>query len=320
MKPVTKKILILSTCFMGAGILLTFAGIAAGGWPGFELTRNGLRSAATQRQPYILEKTQIDNFSGLDINIGSEADIILAPSDDDHFYLEYALDGDYEEPSYEISDGTFHFTQGDTGAAVNGIYFFSPGSLSENIAPEIRLYIPESAQLSDIKIYNDYGDLSIQQITAEHADIQADYGDIDLTDSVFANAEITLAAGDFEADSSAIANLAFINEYGDSEFDSMTVNTADLTAEAGDIYFNVTELLKLTGINEYGDTTLVLHDPLEGYSFNLNTEYGEISVPGSAPGRLDTSDMLEMSYTSQADGTQTVEFTAESGDIDVKLN
>lgn len=92
MKPVTKKILIISTCFMGAGVLLTCAGIAAGGWPGFEITRNGLRSAATQRQPYILEKTQIENFSELDINIGSEADIILKPSGNDHFYLEYTLD------------------------------------------------------------------------------------------------------------------------------------------------------------------------------------------------------------------------------------
>lgn len=320
MKPVTKKILILSTCFMGAGILLTFAGIAAGGWPGFELTRNGLRSAATQRQPYILEKTQIDNFSGLDINIGSEADIILAPSDDDHFYLEYALDGDYEEPSYEISDGTFHFTQGDTGAAVNGIYFFSPGSLSENIAPEIRLYIPESAQLSDIKIYNDYGDLSIQQITAEHADIQADYGDIDMTDSTFTSAVITLSAGDFATDSSAIDELTFTNEYGDSEFRSMTVKAADLTAEAGDIFLDATQLQTLTGVNEYGDTTLLLHDPLEGYSFNLNTEYGEISVPDTAPGRLDTTDIGEMSYTSQSDENQTIEFTAESGDIEVKVN
>ena len=213
MKPVTKKILIISTCFIGAGVLLTCAGIAAGGWPGIEITRNGLRSAATQRQPYILEKTQIENFSELDINIGSEADIILKPSGNDHFYLEYTLDGDYEEPSYGISDGTFHFTQGSAGTAINGIYFFGPGRLSKDIDPEIRLYIPESAQLSDMNIYNDYGNLSIQQVTAGNADIQADYGDIDLTDSAFASAAITLSAGDFEADSSTINELTFINEF-----------------------------------------------------------------------------------------------------------
>lgn len=280
MKPVTKKILIISTCFMGAGVLLTCAGIAAGGWPGFEITRNGLRSAATQRQPYILEKTQIENFSELDINIGSEADIILKPSGNDHFYLEYTLDGDYEEPSYGISDGTFHFTQGSSGTAINGIYFFGPGRLSKDIDPEIRLYIPESAQLSDIKIYNDYGNLSIQQVTAGNADIQADYGDIDLTDSAFASAAITLSAGDFEADSSTIDELTYINEYGDS--------------------------------------TLLLHDPLEEYTFDLKTEYGVINVPLSAPGRLDASDIAEMTYTSQADGDKMIKFIAESGDIEVK--
>lgn len=145
---------------------------------------------------------------------------------------------------------------------------------------EIRLYIPESAQLSDIKIYNDYGNLSIQQVTAGNADIQADYGDIDLTDSAFASAAITLSAGDFEADSSTIDELTFINEYGDS--------------------------------------TLLLHDPLEEYTFDLKTEYGVINVPLSAPGRLDASDIAEMSYTSQADGDKMIEFIAESGDIEVK--
>lgn len=305
---------------MGVGVLLTFAGIAAGGWPGFEITRSGLRSTATQHQSYVLEKTQLDSFSELDISIDSGADIVLEPSDDDHFYLEYTLDGDYEEPSYGISDGVFHFTQKETGAVINGIYFFGSGALSENTAPEIRLYVPENAHLSDVYIYNDYGDLSIQQVTAEHTDIQAGYGDIYLTESVFASAAITLSAGDFEADSSTIDELTFTSEYGDSEFNSMTVKAADLTIESGTVYLDVMHLQTLTGVNEYGDTTLLLHDPLEEYSFDLNTEYGVINVPDSAPGRLDASDIAEMSYTSQADGDKTIEFTAESGNIEVKLN
>lgn len=320
MKPVTKKILILSTCFMGAGVLLTCAGIAAGGWPGFEITRNGLHSAATQRQPYILEKTPVDPFSGLDINIGSEADIILEPSDDDNFYLEYTLDGDYEEPTYEISDGTLRFTHGDAGAVINGVYFFGSGAALENTTPEIRLYIPEDVQLSDLTVYNDYGDLSIQQIHAEHADICLDYGDMDLTDSTFASADIEISLGDLEADASSVGELDFTNGYGDSEWNSMTVKTADLTIEYGDLLFDAAGLETLTGINEYGDTSLLLRDPLSEYTFDLNTEYGVIDIPDNAPGKLDASDIAEMSYTSQADSDKTIGFTAESGDIEVNLN
>lgn len=318
MKPLTKKILILSTCLMGAGVLLTCAGIAAGGWPGFKITRNGLRSSATQRQPYILEKTQIGSFSSLDINIGSEADIILEPSDDDHFYLEYTLDGDYNEPSCKISNGTLHFTHGDTGAVVNGVYFFGPGTDSENITPEIRLYIPEGLKLSDLTVYNDYGNLSIQQIKAEHADINLDYGDMDLTDSTFASADIDISAGDFEADASSVDELSFINEYGDSEFNSMTVKTADLTIECGDLLLEAAGFETLTGVNEYGDTSLLLHGPLNEYTLNLSTEYGVITIPDNAPGKLDATDIAEMSYTSQADGNKMIEFTAESGDIEMK--
>ena len=77
MKPVTKKILIISTCFMGAGVLLTCAGIAAVGWPGFEITRNGLRPAAPKRQPYILEITQLETFTEMDFNTGTEVQLIM---------------------------------------------------------------------------------------------------------------------------------------------------------------------------------------------------------------------------------------------------
>ena len=100
----------------------------------------------------------------------------------------------------------------------------------------------------------------------------------------------------------------------------MTVKTADLTIVYGDLLFDAAGLETLTGINEYGDTSLLLRDPLSEYTFDLNTEYGVIDIPDNAPGKLDASDIAEMSYTSQADNDKTIGFTAESGDIEVNLN
>lgn len=48
MKKTTKIILISSLCFMGTGALLTGAGMAAGGWPGFVITHDGIHSYSTR--------------------------------------------------------------------------------------------------------------------------------------------------------------------------------------------------------------------------------------------------------------------------------
>ncbi len=79
MKKATRNILIISACCMGAGVLAAAAGLAAGGWFGIQITRDGIRSASSDNEPYILKKTKLDNFSEIKIDIGSEADIELPP-------------------------------------------------------------------------------------------------------------------------------------------------------------------------------------------------------------------------------------------------
>ena len=49
MKKATRNILIISACCMGAGVLAAAAGLAAGGWFGIQITRDGIRSASSDK-------------------------------------------------------------------------------------------------------------------------------------------------------------------------------------------------------------------------------------------------------------------------------
>ncbi len=318
MKSLTKKILLISGCCMGAGLLLTGAGIASGGWPGFALTRAGVLSASSREEPYTRDKTKLEEFSGIDLAIGSEADVEFLPSDDDSFYLEYTLYGDSDRQEYDISDGILHFAY-DADDSV-GVYFFGPGSNTRAGSPVIRFYIPENRQLSKVDIRSSFGDLRICDLSAQQADIRLDYGDLNIENADFDTGTLELSAGDLEISDSTIQTLSLTSEYGDCDLTGMEVESAALTIDAGDLTFCADSLRTLTGYNDYGDTSLTLPGQIGDYSFALYTEYGEINVPEDAPGRLVSEDMMEMAYDFQKDGDKSIEFETSSGDIDVEMN
>lgn len=313
MKSLTKKIFLISGCCMGAGLLLTGAGVASGGWPGFALTRTGVLSASSREEPYTMEKTRLEEFSGIDLVIGSEADIEFLPSNDNSFYLEYTLYGQSGRQVYDISDDTLHFTY-DIDNSV-GVYFFGLGSGTRSGSPVIRIYVPENRQLSKVDIRSSFGDLLICDLSAKQADIRVDYGDLNMENADFNTGTLELSAGDLEISDSTIKTLSLTNEYGDCELTGMNVESAALTIDAGDLIFRADSLETLTGYNDYGDTSLTLPGQFVDYSFTLYTEYGEITVPEDAPGRLVSEDMMEMTYDSQGDGEKNIEFEASSGNI-----
>ena len=351
MKPLTKKLLITSSCLMAAGALLIGAGYALGGWPGLKLTRSGLSSDSDRKEPYILRKTKIDAFTKADLNIGSEADIEILLSEDENFYLEYTMNGEYGEPVWDVSDDLLSLKQNDT--TIGGIYFFQMGSVSDHESYSLRLYLPEGTVLSSLDIYNDfgsldmkgiqtdafsasldygnlnlsscqfetadlqldYGNLYLKQVLTDELDAVLDYGDLEMTDCRLGRGNIELSSGDLASSSSAADSLVVINEYGDLDLEQMTIRDADITLESGDLYFDAEGLESFTGTNEYGNAVILLHDDLDSYFFDLVTEFGELRLPESVSGRIE-SDVNEMHFV-KSDGSKTVKFTAESGDIEV---
>lgn len=342
MKPVTKKILILSSCFMGAGVILTAAGIFAGGRPGFMFTEEGFVSASSAasetRENYRLEKTAIDPFTGIDLRLDSQADIEFLPSEDGQFYLEYSLSGYAGRPEWDVSGDTFTLSQEEQ--VVQGFYLFGPDFSipSAPSSPYIRLYIPENCVFSEVgltsgygdlsmagfhaetlSIYLDFGSLTLENISADTISCSLDYGDMEMNGCSFTDADVQLSAGDLDAADSSADTLNLVNEYGDSSFENSSIRAADVTVEFGDLTLDVSGLETLTGENEYGDTLFILHEPLDMFSFLLNTEFGAIRLPDDASGRLTSNEYSdEMSYETDSGSRKQIEFTAADGDIEIQ--
>lgn len=315
MRPISKKIFAVSACCIAAGAVLGITGFLLGGHPGITVTSKGIQSASSSPRPAVMEKQKIESISELDIQLDSGADIRLAPSGDENYYLEYTLDRNYGEPRLDIDGGQLHLTQEDN--LVGGLFLFDSLSYGTNERFSVTLYYPEDAVFSSADIYTGSGDLSAEKFSADTAVLSADYGDIQLSDSDFGSLEIQMEDGDISAVESAAKYLALRNEYGDTEFEKCTINHADFTIEDGDLYLDAKDLEALSGKNEYGDTTFVLHGSLSEYSFDLTAEYGDIHIPGTASGKtVRGEDGDEIFY--QTSGQYTVTYTVEDGDITVR--
>lgn len=170
MKTTTKRILLISLCMMLSGGILAALGWALGGFPGVTINSRGIHSINRHEEPYQLEKTTLKEFENLNIHIDSLADILILPSDDDSFYLQYCLDGEYDKPEYTIKDHTLTFIQKDNG---NGIFnigaigFFTVGSQSTEDDFQLTLYVPQKHAFGNISIYNDYGNTAISNIACD---------------------------------------------------------------------------------------------------------------------------------------------------------
>lgn len=358
MKKITKRILVTSAVMAGAGVVLMGAGIALGGWPGVVFTKGGIRSPYDKRTPYRQEKKEIDPFSELSLYVGSEADVSVAASEDGKYYIEYTFDGNYSEPKYELKNGKLSFTQQDHGGYMTGIFGLSIGNVAGEDS-YIKVYVPKGTVLDSADIYNDYGDVSWSTVNGKEVSIEADSGDVKLEQSETTSMELILNDGDASADTLKTGTFLLQSDYGDStladvsgkdltvqaecgevdmervSFENMAVealdgdvltrevssSSADLTLEYGDLRWDAKKLENLTCQTECGDVDLVLPEVMEQYQFDLQLEYGDLSLPENAPHDLYREEDGEVSYrilASEKNAGKKISVMSEDGDVKVR--
>ncbi len=318
MKTKSRTILIISISCIAAGILLAGAGRLLGGRPGYQITGTGLYSASNSGDVYRLEKTRLDRFTDLEVTVAGNADIELLPSDDEDFYLEYALDAAYNEPQWEISSDTFTLSQSGGGSLGTLFFFGSDFGIQSRDSCFIRIYIPAASSLSSVCVRDDAGNLDISGLSAEKASFDVDFGNLTVTGSTFGTLELYNDSGTTEVADTSAGSVISQNSFGSSSLKSVTAENVDITAESGSITLDVAGLETLTGNNEFGSTQIMLHDPLSSFSCQLETEFGSIQLPGSYEGRYISDGFGEESYSHETGGTRSLIFTAESGDITIR--
>ncbi len=285
MKKLNKILLTLSLVLCLGGGLLIGIGAFAGG------IDEAQEIAGARMQHYDQDKTQLDELSAIDAELAI-CNLEIRPSDDEHAYLEYHIEGTREKAPLHVSvengvlqlrDENYTISHSNVEQILTGFLWLLPDAERESYADGggIILYLPPST-LTNVQLTLAMGDLSIDGLQASQFAADIALGSLDLTNTTLGLSEIDLAMGTLTGDNLTFNGVATIE---------VSTGNAELTLSP---------------------------ESSNGLLIDATTDMGDISAPESLGGNLlDTDDVVANHYRRTPQGTPTgnLSITAEMGEI-----
>lgn len=293
-----------------AGMLLFTAGFLTGG-KDYVLAAdlNQLKGSAEKgTSSYNLEKTKIDAYSTLNIELSS-LNLQIVSSEDDSYYISCNIANTKEkEPvSYDVKNKTL--TLKETSNSFGSYTHIDVGFLSALLSKDkdfttdedvVTLYVPADVKFQSANINSSFGDILINQSCLESGKISADDGDVFIKNSTLTDVTVSASLGDVKTYDSKMKNCSFTLSDGDftaknNEFTDKNVISSDL----GDI--------EIEGSKKQ----------LSSLGFDASTSLGEIDVSEVLEGTLKESDSDESNYK-RTGKNGNLKLQADDGDITIK--
>lgn len=323
MNKIAKTALMTGAVLCVSGIVLSVAGYFAGGKDFTYASDHFYVSGgnSSEKDLAVMKKQQIEDFTVLNVDF-SDLDLDIRTSEDDHYYMEYSLEkyGKKDPLIWEDKDETLTLKEheGSTGEYyVNYDLGFLKGNVQntekQNEVNTVILYIPEKAQLDNAQIALADGDLTVDKLVSEKADVKLSSGDLILTEGGFEafTAEFgdgDLTAGKFRADKLKIKNsngdVSVKNaelkkteiELGDGDFNMEGLQCTDnfrLESSSGDVDLKKAELGN--GKISLGDGKLTMNGSRFDGDMDIRNSSGDVSVEMTAGSAENTNIYLKTS-------------------------
>lgn len=294
-----------------AGALLFAVGFLNGG-KNYVLAAdlNQLKGSATKKNSACeLEKTKIDTYTTLNVDLSS-LNLQMVSSDDDSYYISYTTsDSKEKEPvSYDVKNKILtlkedsdsnSYTHIDIGFLTAFLSKDKDITTDENV---VTLYVPTDARFQSANINSSFGDILINSSCFESGKISSDDGEIFIKNSTLKDVTVSASFGDVKTYDSKIKACNF--ELSDGDFvakDSEFTGENSISSSFGDIDIEAKKEQLLT------------------LGFDASTGFGDIEVPDFLEGKLHEEDVDESSYQRNGkDGN--LKLQADDGDIVIKLN
>lgn len=285
MKKLNKILLTLSLVLCLGGGLLIGIGAFAGG------IDEAQEIAGARMQHYDQEKTQLDELSAIDAELAI-CNLEIRPSDDEHAYLEYHIEGTREKAPLHVSvengvlqlrDENYTISHSNVEQILTGFLWLLPDAEREPYSDggSVILYLPQTTYDS-VQLTLAMGDLSIDGLQASQFAADIALGSLDLTNTTLGLSEIELAMGTLTGDNLTFNGVATIE---------VSTGNAELTLSP---------------------------ESSNGLLIDATTDMGDISAPESLGGNLlDTDDVVANHYRRTPQGTPTgnLSINAEMGEI-----
>ena len=313
------KILITSTCFIVAGILIFAIALGASGC---NFSKMGNKNYQTKEY----EITQ--EFNSLSLNTDT-ADIILTPASDEKCKV----------VCYE-NEKIYHSVTVENGALTVSVkderkWFDYIGINWEN--EKITVYLPNSeyqalnvkTDTGDVKIPKDFtfagitiksdtGDVDCYASSSGNMEIEATTGDINLAHLTAPNLSVKVTTGDIEIENVVCKDLQVITTTGDAELSNILCNNFTSKGSTGDISLEkviATENFKVE--RSTGDVEL---DRCDGVNITIKTDTGDVQGSFASPKNIiASSDTGKVRVPSDNSGER-CEITTDTGDIRITIN
>lgn len=266
-------------------------------------------SATKEDSTYGLEKTKIDDYSTLNVDLSS-LNLQIVSSDDDSYYISYTTsDSKEKEPvSYDVKNKILtlkedsdsnSYTHIDIGFLTAFLSKDKDFTTDENV---VTLYVPENAKFQNATLNSDLGNILLNHVCFESGTVSSGDGDIFIKNSTLKEVAVLASLGDVKTYDSKIRACNF--ELSDGDFvakDSEFTGENSISSSLGDIDIEAKK------------------EQLLALGFDASTSLGDIEVPDFLEGKLHEEDVDESSYQrSGKDGN--LKLQADDGDIVIKLN
>lgn len=309
------KVVKISAAFIAIGIVFLVIGYCFGGFKAIYGNINGFHIA--EKKDMVSETKDVDNFENINIDVGS-ADIEIEKGEKYKIDMEY--DKSVEDIAYNVSENCLYVSEKHKSNSILNFDLFSINDTKNN--GKIKIYIPDKAVLSAIKLQLECGDITYRNISFVNTDVVSNVGNVLMEnmncnninvhskcgDMIFNNINgdklimdseygaikaknikigdliSTLKCGDMTIDNVTYENGKINNDYGDVKCTNIKSNGLDITDKCGEIDIDG----ELRGINEinsqYGDVNINTSLVEKDYSYDFHGELGDFSIDGKKYG------------------------------------
>ncbi|QDQ02119.1 DUF4097 domain-containing protein [Lysinibacillus fusiformis] len=238
---------LIAVSMITLGLLLAVVGYVSGGKWSMIKDDTGLH--VPTNQSLVKNSYTLEAFTNIDV-FNDYGDIEILSGD------RYALEVNAIEDadvSYSVKDGTL--TVETKSKKKNRRYF----GFSFSETPYIKIYVPKDVALNKVVLDSNFGDTTLRGLQYQQFNVISNYGDILFEDIDGMNTEIT-------------------QSFGDMALEQFTSNGFVAESEHGDIDIDGTLNGQTTITSSFGDTTLNLQNKKSDLGYELNTDFGDVTV------------------------------------------
>lgn len=290
---------LLSFACILLGTLLSAAGVALGGIPGFYLDRTGIhgsRESARNSAESFSDVLELEDFDRMELDI-HDADVTLVPSD--RYAVDYRIAGVNGAPLCKVENGRLIF-QDDPSYGDPRLWFLYVGPDDSRVQGQnpdpyyVNIEFPADRTFSEIRIRTECGDLTLPDLQADTLQVTDEYGDVSLEDFVGQKLELSMSSGDFSAGSLSAEQAELRNEYGDLTFEAFTGDSLSLDTSSSYLTLGDIQAQQFQIRDDYGDILIeqasgdtlsvdqnsgsFLADRLDYTSTQIRNEYGDVQI------------------------------------------